>query len=120
MNLLPLDDPRWNDLSHRDWSARQTSAWVPNILAEHPERTDLFNDLWPSLCSEGTAWAVSYAAVPYAVEFARRVSPVDRFEYLFFVGLVAMCTCPESGDGFEIKPYLASDYEQALKLALRF
>jgi hypothetical protein len=127
MNLLPLDDPRWRDLCHRNWSNGKPSAWapdapfVPDILAklvEHPERTELFSDLWPWLCSEGTAWAASYAAVPYAVDFARRVSPANRFEYLLFVGLVAQCSCSESGLSFEINPYLVADYEEALKLAV--
>lgn len=127
MNLLPLNDPRWKELCHRNWSNGQPSAWapdapfVPNILAElveHPAGTQLFSELWPWLCSEGTAWAASYATVPYAVDFARRVSPVQRLEYLLFVGLVAQCSCPQSGPSYEIKDYVAADYKEALQLAI--
>ena len=127
MNLLPLDDPRWKELCHRNWSDGKPSDWAPDApfvpdvlkqLAETPEQTKLWGDLWPWLCSEGTAWAASYAAVPYAIDFARRVAPADRFEYLFFAGLVAHCSCPDSRSSFEIKPYLKLDYEEALRLAL--
>lgn len=94
---------------------------MPDVLAklvEHPEETKVFHDLWPWLCSEGTAWAAAYAVVPYAVEFARRVPLATRFEYLYFVGLVAICSSPGDGEAFEIQPYLISDYEEALKQAL--
>lgn len=127
MTLLPLDDPRWKDLDHRGWTGGRPYELDPNspfapaelaALMKTPNDLKRFQDLWPYLCSEGTAWAASYAAVPYAVEFARRVPPAERFEYLFFVGLVAHCSCPESGSSFEIKPYLAAEYETALRLAL--
>jgi hypothetical protein len=127
MNLLPLNDPRWKDLCHRNWSEGQPSIsvpdapFVPDILSQlvkQPERTDIFDDLWPWLCSEGTAWSAAYATVPYAVYLASSVSLADRFKYLYFTGLVAMCSCPDSGSSFEIEPYLTSDYEAALNLAL--
>ena len=127
MDLLPLNDPRWNDLCHRDSPDGQPSDWAPGAqfvpgalepLAQDPEQTRLWRDLWPCLCSEGTAWAASYAAVPYAIDFARRVAPANRFEYLLFVGLVAHCSCPDSGPSFQIKPYLKRDYEDALRLAI--
>lgn len=127
MNLLPLDDPRWRDLCHRNWSAGKPSAWVPDApfvpdvlakLVQRPDDIPLFTDLWPWLCSEETAWAASYAVVPYAVDLARRVKPADRMEYLFFVGLVVIYSCPDSGEAFEIPSFVQADYQAALKLAL--
>lgn len=127
MKLLPLDDPRWKTLCHRNWSDGRPSASVPDapfvpdvlaLLVEQPERTDLFSDLSEWLCSEGTAWAASYAVVPYAVDFSRRLKPEKRFEYLYFVGLVVQCSCPDMGSAFEVKSFLTSDYQKALELAL--
>jgi hypothetical protein len=127
MTFLPLDDPRWKDLDHRGWTAGgsneldNNSPCVPNILAaliKNPSDLKTFQELWPYLCSEGTARAASYAVVPYAVELARCVTLATRFEYLFFVGLVAQCSCPEAGASFEIKPYLAEDYRTALRHAI--
>lgn len=125
MDKLPLNDPRWRDLNHRNWSHGKRSdsdaPFVPDELAElakKPGDLGRFSDLWPWLCSEGTAWAAAYAAVPYAVEFAKRVQPKRRFEYLCFVGLVVICSCPDRGESFEIKPYLAKGYRRALAEAL--
>jgi hypothetical protein len=72
----------------------------------------------PYLCSEGTTWAAAYAAVPYIVELARRLQPKDRADYLIFVGFVEAYSCPDSGDAFQIKPYLVASYQQALTEAL--
>lgn len=125
--MLPLDDPGWNELNHRGWSigARYhldpESPFVPDELAklqENPSDIERFSQLWPYLCSEGTAWPAAYAAVPYIVELAKRLPPELRIEHLYFVGLVVMCTGPEQGESFEIKPYLMESYQRSLVEAL--
>jgi hypothetical protein len=123
--MLPLDDPRWKELNHGNWSDGKPSSpnapFVPSELAklvEHPLDLERFNDLWPWMCSEGTTWAAAYAAIPYTVALAKQVPASQRFDYLYFVGLVVMCSCPEAGESFAIKPYLAESYEQALIEAL--
>jgi hypothetical protein len=111
--MLSLNDPRWSDLCTRNGGA----AWVPKQLAalmERPDDLPTFQDLWPELCSEGTAWSSAYAAVPYLVELAKRVPPNKRLEYLYVVGLVVMCSCPECGESFAIHPYLEGSYQRAL------
>src|ERR1035441_10002389 len=98
--MLPLDDPRWPDLDHRGWSARtlfsdRDAPFVPAELRHllgNPTDRQRFTALWPYLCSEGTAWPVAYAAVPYLVEIARQLSPAERFEHVYVVGLVVMCS----------------------------
>jgi hypothetical protein len=125
--MLPLDDPRWKELNHRNWSGGKRSDWAPDApyvpeelseLVKNPADRKRFNNLWPYLCSEGTAWASAYAAVPYAVALSKRLPPEQRLEYLCFVGLVVMCSCPDQGGSFEIKPYLLKGYQQALVEAL--
>jgi hypothetical protein len=125
--MLSLDDPRWKGLNHRGWSGGARYHLDPDApfvldelsqLLEKPSDLKRFRSLWPYLCSEGTAWAAAYAAVPYAVELARRVEPSQRFEYLYFVGLVVMCSCPEEGDSFAIPPDLEDSYRRALAEAL--
>jgi hypothetical protein len=134
--MLPLDDPRWRELDHRNWSHGKPSARVPDApfvpdelakLLNNPADLERFNDLWPWLCSEGTSWPAAYAAVPYAVDLARRLPPDKRFEYLYFVGLVAICSGPEQAESHSagsliatgwIKPYLIAGYRQALAAAL--
>ncbi len=127
MDLFPLDDPRWKDLNHRNWSHGKRSHWSPDApfvpdelarLVENPADLDRFRRLWPWLCSEGTTWAAAYAAVPYMVSLAKQLPPKRRFEYLCVVGLVVTHSCPEQGEPFEIKDYLVEGYRRALTEAL--
>src|SRR5437763_4087636 len=56
MKMLPLDDQRWSELRSRNGDA----AWVPErlkVLLQRPDDLPAFQDLWPWLCSEGTAWS---------------------------------------------------------------
>jgi hypothetical protein len=123
MKMLPLDDPRWKDLDHRNWSHGKRSDWAPDApyipdelakLVRNPADLQRFRDLWPWLCSEGTTWAAAYAAVPYMVALAKRLPPEQRLEYLCVVGLVVTDSCPEEGESFAIKAYLVEGYRQAL------
>src|SRR5262245_27039958 len=88
--MLTLDDPRWKELNHRGWSRGTRYCMDPHApsvpdelakLLETPSDHGRFSSLWPYLCSEGTAWAAAYAAVPYAIEIAKRLPPTERFEY---------------------------------------
>jgi hypothetical protein len=127
MDLLPLDDARWKDLDHRNWSHGKRSPWAPDApyvpdelseLVKDPADLDRFDNLWPWLCSEGTTWAAAYAAVPYIVAFAKGLPPEHRFDYLCFVGLVVTHSCPERGESFDIKDFLVEGYRRALSEAL--
>jgi hypothetical protein len=52
------------------------------------------------------------------VVISKRLEPAQRFEYLYVVGLIAMCSCPSDGESFAIKPYLMTSYRAALAEAL--
>jgi hypothetical protein len=125
--MLSLGDPRWKDLNHRGWTSGARyhldpgAPFVPDELArllKDPTDIERFDLLWPYLCSEGTAWAAAYAVTPYAIELARHVPPDQRLNYLYFIGLVAMCSCPQEGESFAIKPYLAESYRRSLTEAI--
>ncbi len=127
MDLLPLDDPRWRELDHRNWRGGRRSEWSPDApfvpdelaeLANNPADRKRFTDLWPWLSSEGTTYAAAYAAVPYMVAFAERLPPEQRFEYLCVIGIVESNSCPEGGESFAIKEYLQAGYHRALSKAL--
>jgi hypothetical protein len=126
--MLSLDDPRWKELDHRGWSSGVRSSldpdapFVPDELAkllDAPTDLERFGALWPYLCSEGTAWDAAYAAVPYAVELARRLPPAQRFEYLYFAGLVVIRSGGVGQGSLSwVKPYLLKDYQRAVADAL--
>jgi hypothetical protein len=75
--VLPLDDPRWRELSHRNWRkgspvGDSDAPFVPDVLAklyETPEDPGALAAL-AYLCSEGTTYAAAYAAIPHLVQIA--------------------------------------------------
>ena len=117
MAALPLNDPSWSELQHRGGSAGDVPDRLAALLKD-PTDIESFTDLWPYLCSEDTAYSAAYAAVPYVVQIAERLPPQKRFEHLFFVGYVAMC----SGDPVTTEAHIPNDlvepYRQATDRAL--
>jgi hypothetical protein len=124
--VLPLDDPRWRELSHRNWrdgslAGDPDAPFVPDVLArlyEAPHDTDLFSGMWPYLCSEGTTYAAAYAAIPHIVRIAATLDRESRADYLIFVGLAVIYATPESADAYAIKEYLRDSFSQAKREAL--
>jgi hypothetical protein len=127
MDLLPLDDPRWKELDHRNWQQGKRSDWAPDApfvpdelakLVENPADLRRFRRLWPWICSEGSIYPAAYAATPYFVAFAQRLPPEQRFEYLCVIGLVVTYSRPEHEESCEIKGHVADGYRRALREAL--
>ncbi|MGC5561576.1 hypothetical protein ACPYPG_01870 [Streptomyces sp. FR-108] len=120
--MISLDDPRWPDLDHRGWSKGRGAPDAPFVpdelrqLAADPTNGERFSDLWPYLCSEGTAWPAAYAAVPHLVTLARGLPAArsERDDYLYVVGLVAIC----SGELGEVPDDLPADIADAYRQAL--
>lgn len=122
--MLALDDPRWAALDHRGWSEGRGAPDAPYVpdelrrLYEDPGDAERFDDLWPYLCSEGTAWPAGHAAVPHLVALARATPPAERDTYLYVVGLIAMCSGEGGAPGPELPGDLAAAYLAALPQAL--
>lgn len=125
--MLPLNDKRWKTLNHRGWSDGHPSPGDPDApevahelakLRKDPFDFERFRLLSPYLCSEGTAWAAAYAAVPHVVELAQRLPRELRVEHLVFVGHVVIDSHPERGPSFSIKRYLMKPYKASLITAL--
>ena len=123
--MLPLDDPRWAALNHRNWSDGQAGApdapFIPDelrYLLDHPTDRERFSDMWPYLCSEDTAWPASYAAVPYLVTIARSLPLAERDDYLYVVGFVAMCSGELGSTTRGLPDDIVDAYRQALPEAL--
>jgi hypothetical protein len=82
-------------------------------LVAHPSDIKAFSDLWPYMCSEGTAWSSAFAAAPYVVEIAASLPPQQRLDHLYFLGLVEMC-----GGREECPPHLKQSYTKSVSDAL--
>lgn len=127
LGVLSLDDPRWLSLNHRGWSGGRRTSDDPDIpfvpdelryLSGHPDDHGRFEDLWPYLCSEDTAWPAAYAAVPYLVAIARGLPAPERGNYLYVVGWIVMCSGRFGETGREVPEDVADAYRQALPAAL--
>jgi hypothetical protein len=124
--MLPLDDPRWLNLGHRNWSPGDAPGagdvpFVPDelrLLLADPRDHERFGDLWPHLCSEDTPWPAAYAAVPYIVAIARDLPPAERDHYLIIVGFIAACSGPYGHVLREVPDDIAADYRRSLPEAL--
>ncbi|BCL25477.1 hypothetical protein GCM10017557_03360 [Streptomyces aurantiacus] len=99
------------------------APFIPDELRQlvaDPTNGERFTDLWPYLCSEGTAWPAAYAAVPHLVTIARGLPAAasERDDYLYVVGLVAICSGELGEAPAGIPDDIADAYRQALPEAL--
>jgi hypothetical protein len=114
MSPLPLNDSRWNELSTRCGSAGFVSGSLAHLL-DHPDDSEAFDSLSGELTCENTTWSAAYAAAPYIVEIARRLSPAQRLKHMIIVGHMAYSESESPSKGVEKPAYLADSYEQALR-----
>jgi hypothetical protein len=117
MPPLPLNDPRWNELSTRRGPAGFVAHALTHLL-DHPDDVEAFDRLSEGLTCENTAWSAAYAAAPYIVEIARRLSPAQRLKHMIIVGYMAYSEDAGPGKEVEKPAYLAESYEQALRECL--
>ena len=127
LSVLSLDDPRWLSLDHRNWSEGRRSEDDPQIpfvpdelrrLAANPTDHERFEDLWPYLASEDTAWPAAYAAVPHLVAIAQGLRPHERGNYLYVVGWIVICSGAYGETGRDVPADVADAYRKALSTAL--
>lgn len=83
---LPLDDPKWAQLSH----AYGPAADIPVLLqkladfpANNDHRDEPWYTLWSSLCHQGDVYSASFAAVPHIVDAATK--DPHRATYNYFL-----------------------------------
>jgi len=115
MPSLPLDDNRWSTLWTRDGPAGDVPKQISYLL-DHPEDEEAFVNLEAALSSAGVTWSAGFAAAPYIVEMARRLSPARRLIQLQTVGYIVVYACLDSKDDcYMLQPYLAESYRQAVR-----
>ncbi len=89
---LPLDSPRWSELSH----AYGVSSDIPDLLIDLKEKSGLQDPqteplftLWSSLYHQEDVFDASYAAFPHLVDIAAEKSGDDRVHVLFLAAAIA-------------------------------
>jgi hypothetical protein len=97
--VLPLDDPRWSQLTHAYGKASDIPAKLRQLGADPPNADRVWPELdfWSSLCHQGSIYEATFAAIPYVVASARALDPVRRIDLLQFVGYsVASAALPRA------------------------
>ena len=107
--MLGLDDPRWNALDH----AYGPAGDVPDLLrAVERGEQELWDELVPCLCHQGTVYTASYAALPHIVTIARTRDPQDGYDPLLLAGSIELARLERRGP--PIPEDLAEPYHAAV------
>ena len=107
--VLGLDDPRWSQLDH----AYGPAGNIPDLLrAVERGEQELWDELVPCLCHQGTVYTASYAAVPHIVRIGVAEPLAEQILFWSFVGAVAV-----SREAGPVPDDLRLAYEEALARA---
>lgn len=82
--MLPLDSPRWSQLTHAYGSADDIPLLLQAIV-KVPYSTDShspWQELYDALCHQFSIETASYAAFPYLISFAEKAKGKARCEFL--------------------------------------
>lgn len=86
--MLSLDSPKWNELQAAYGSAKEVPEML-KLLYTNPTDEDALNDLWSSLCHQGTIYSASIPAVPHLVSTVVNSTLEDRIGPLLLAGAIA-------------------------------
>ena len=94
--MLPLNDPRWNEMTCARGSAATLPAIIQRLQQCLDETTELGRDLLGELsdtCHQWSTYDSTYATVPHLVRICARTRPenVGRIEVLAWVGWCVAC-----------------------------
>jgi hypothetical protein len=114
--VIPLDSPRWSELSH----AYGDGSDLPEILGRLSDGdVEAMDDLFGSICHQGTTYTASYAAVPHLADIAGRTRDAGlRAQILVLIGSIAADTeRPPIPD--DVRVAYEAALPRALELALK-
>jgi hypothetical protein len=85
---LPLDSPRWGELSTRMGREGEDVRDALRVLTANPSDMWVFREMWPTICSEERTYDAAFAAAPYLVALAEQVPTQEASEFLIVLGLI--------------------------------
>jgi hypothetical protein len=85
---LPLDSPQWAELSHAYGPATETPTYLKALAKNGSEQRAILDQLWSTLCHQGTVYTASFAAVPHLVEIARNLPKEDGLQLIILVAMI--------------------------------
>lgn len=112
--MLDLDSPRWSDLGHAYGDAADLPELLRRLCAGDGSVMD---DLFGSVCHQGSVYSASYAVLPYLVTAARAADDSElRADILILAGSIRASSDDRSGA--QSAPDIQASYERAVPEAL--
>lgn len=118
--MLSLDSPRWKTLKHAYGSAESVPALIRAVAAEatprysdHPAQARSnptpWDEVYSSLCHQGSAYSATYAAFPHFVDISARGGTAMRAEVLVLAGTILLRNHPS-----DAPDDLSADFDKAI------
>lgn len=109
-----IDAVGWSNLSHAYGKADDVPMMLRSLERARSgiDRDLAWEELWSSLCHQGTIYSASYAALPFVVDLALERPSSERLLFWIFVATIAV-----EGVTRDIPPGLADAYHAALTRA---
>jgi len=91
--MLPLDSPRWSQLTHAYGSAAAVPAWLAQLkqFPSSADEAEPWFSIWSALAHQGDVFASSYAAVPHVIEALASAPERADSSYVHFPVWVEIC-----------------------------
>src|SRR5690349_3619664 len=92
MRMLPLDDPRWHDLSSPGGPKAELLAAL-RALREAPERAGVaIGTVFEHSCHQLSVYGTTRAVIPHMISAAANLPPShhNRYELLTYAGLFTL------------------------------
>jgi hypothetical protein len=98
--LESLESVRWIERGHAFGSAEDTPENIRALLDADPRiRDGALDELWNTLCHQGTVYDASAPAVPFLLEVAAFGGAANRESLLTLIACIQDGTAPAGGDG---------------------
>lgn len=88
--IVPMTTIDWHELTHAYGSAED----IPGLFQRlgGAEDDEVWQELWSSLCHQGSVYDASWAAVPRLTDIARGTAPGDRHQAVVLAGSIVVDT----------------------------
>ena len=109
--MLPLDDPRWADLSGGYRVAYDARPLVKKFI-DHGVDRSTWKEIWDNLHHQGDIDTASYAVLPYLVSVS--AAPLERDAELYAY-CATLCFEEHNGRNPPVPQFLQLSYAEALE-----
>jgi hypothetical protein len=86
--LLPLDSPVWQTLSHAYGSAEDIPLLLKALAIAYENQKETWGELWSCLCHQGTVYSASFSAAPHLVVQASTLPREQRVPFIHLAGMI--------------------------------